>query len=243
MRKYQPFVREPLPKDLSEMIGKQFGKLTVIGQSEFRSNGHSHVQVKCTCGAERPARVRGLLDGQINSCGGEAHRAIARVQAVWTQDEVSDLVAAASKSAMDSVRRWKRPTMSYKTYAMVGIGFDHMVKIGRANDLEERVCDLQMGSPVPLVIIAMVDGDIERKMHKILDAHRAHGEWFRRTPEVDEAIGAMLQPVRIEALALMNNRAGKPIGSKCRCKLCGELGHFAKTCVRRQADHANGRRI
>jgi hypothetical protein len=56
------------------------------------------------------------------------------------------------------------------------------VKIGfAANDrLERRICELQVGSPLPLKVVALLwTGSIsEKRLHDRLAADRLHGEWF-----------------------------------------------------------------
>jgi hypothetical protein len=64
------------------------------------------------------------------------------------------------------------------------------VKIGFAANPELRVKDLQCGSPIPLHILATIDGaeKDERAYHQRFKAHRLHGEWFERCPEIEAEI-------------------------------------------------------
>lgn len=60
------------------------------------------------------------------------------------------------------------------------------VKIGFAVDPVLRLTALQCGSPVPLSILATIEAParMERAYHKQFAAHRLHGEWFARAPEI-----------------------------------------------------------
>ena len=56
-----------------------------------------------------------------------------------------------------------------------------LVKIGFAYNPAERLKALQIGSPVPLRIIATFPGTraLEQSIHRYLWTERSHGEWFR----------------------------------------------------------------
>lgn len=61
------------------------------------------------------------------------------------------------------------------------------IKIGWVkDDLRRRVALLQIGSPVPLVPIAFMEGTRadERRLHRRFKSSREAGEWFRDTPEL-----------------------------------------------------------
>lgn len=66
----------------------------------------------------------------------------------------------------------------------VGLG---LIKIGYANDVSERMRKLRPGCPAPLKLLGRLPGGIreERDLHRQLAKQRAHGEWFRRCPEID----------------------------------------------------------
>lgn len=54
-------------------------------------------------------------------------------------------------------------------------------KIGWAKDPEQRIRELQTGSPVPLEIIGVIRGgtlETENELHVAFGQHRLHGEWF-----------------------------------------------------------------
>ncbi len=193
-----------------ELLGRRFGLLTVMAATAERES-NAQVMVKCDCGAERPARIDHLVRGHVNSCGGEAHKTVV------------------------PTRRWSWQGIA-STYAITA-GDLPMVKIGSARNIEERIRDLQVGCPVELRVIALRAEDIERRLHKDLDQHRVHGEWFHANEIVMAAIATSLSPANITCWD-PSMRRGKKAGSQCRCKACGEMGHMAKTCRRALAKTA-----
>jgi len=68
------------------------------------------------------------------------------------------------------------------------------IKIGVAVNLAKRLEALQCASPFRLDVVACVAGgyDLEAKIHLRLEEHRIRGEWFADTPEVREAIAALV---------------------------------------------------
>jgi hypothetical protein len=73
------------------------------------------------------------------------------------------------------------------------------VKIGIARYPWARICELRIGSPVPLDLLAHVPGDArdERDLHEYFRESRMHGEWFRRTSELIFLMG-LLRPWAIK---------------------------------------------
>jgi hypothetical protein len=65
-----------------------------------------------------------------------------------------------------------------------------LVKIGVSNAPLERITTMQMGSPVILRFLALVEGTakLERRYHDRFAAHRVRGEWFKRVPEIQAEI-------------------------------------------------------
>ncbi|MYX32250.1 MULTISPECIES: GIY-YIG nuclease family protein [unclassified Streptomyces] len=63
---------------------------------------------------------------------------------------------------------------------LIGSPVVRPVKIGVSNDPEARLADLQVGSPVPLVLLWEAKGgqQLESALHQHFAAHRLHGEWF-----------------------------------------------------------------
>jgi hypothetical protein len=70
-------------------------------------------------------------------------------------------------------------------------------KVGTTAAPNQRVAQLQVGSPVRLTLRAVVAcscssaTDLERRVHERLAAYRTHGEWFRI--DVASAIAALLR--------------------------------------------------
>jgi hypothetical protein len=60
------------------------------------------------------------------------------------------------------------------------------IKIGTSTIPEQRLKTLHHSSPVPLRILALVEGDrwVEKDYHDRFAEHRRHGEWFDRAPEL-----------------------------------------------------------
>lgn len=55
---------------VKNLVGKKFGKLTVIGPSESRTNdGHAMWRCLCDCGNERLVSSQYLVSGKTKSCG------------------------------------------------------------------------------------------------------------------------------------------------------------------------------
>ncbi len=60
------------------------------------------------------------------------------------------------------------------------------IKIGIANDIEQRLRGLQTANPVALRLLASRTGGRaqEQEYHKRFAAHRLHGEWFDQHPDI-----------------------------------------------------------
>lgn len=195
-----------------QLIGRKFGLLTVIGAVADPAPDHkgkTQVLVRCDCGVERFAIVNHLMRGNIKTCGGDAHGTI-KVQAT----------------------RWSWSSKSPLTYAIEAVG-SGLVKIGSTRELKDRLFRLQYPCPVELMVVAVCDDNIERRMHALLAAHRAHGEWFHYNDHVRRAIAEHMRPETLSVLAAIGRGSrGRTKGMKYKCKRCGEVGHFAKTCGR-----------
>lgn len=64
------------------------------------------------------------------------------------------------------------------------------VKIGITSDIERRVWQLQNGSPVALVVLHRIPGDLESRLHEACAAFRIRGEWFDGSEEMHAALEA-----------------------------------------------------
>jgi len=63
------------------------------------------------------------------------------------------------------------------------------VKIGKTGNPEQRLKDMQTGSPVKLMIIHIINEDVESQMHRRFAKHRIHGEWFKPEGELKKYLG------------------------------------------------------
>jgi hypothetical protein len=67
---------------------------------------------------------------------------------------------------------------------VIGIPDHGLYKIGVSKDVAHRRRDLQMGCPVRLIIVSQTavlsrPFSIEKYVHKVFQANRIHGEWFK----------------------------------------------------------------
>ena len=61
------------------------------------------------------------------------------------------------------------------------------VKIGRSNNPENRLAELQTGNPQKLVLYGViydVSHELKKRLHKLFDHLRINGEWFKLTDEL-----------------------------------------------------------
>lgn len=90
--------------------------------------------------------------------------------------------------------------MIYFTQAE-GVGH---IKIGFTdkNDAAFRVAELQVGCPVKLILLGVMDGDrqTELELHRKFSAYCIHGEWFKSAPALMKLIGGEKprEPIRLE---------------------------------------------
>lgn len=70
------------------------------------------------------------------------------------------------------------------------------VKIGYSIDVKARLSSIRSHSPVPLSILATRSGGRFREWayHEQFAAHRLHGEWFERVPEIEAEIAKLSSP-------------------------------------------------
>jgi hypothetical protein len=84
-----------------------------------------------------------------------------------------------------------RPSLVYFIGSELG-----QVKIGMARVPERRLRELQTSHPAKLTILATCEGGHEREQgyHRKFAAHRLHGEWFERCPEIEAEIARLTTP-------------------------------------------------
>lgn len=78
-----------------------------------------------------------------------------------------------------------------RVYFVEAVGMS-LVKIGYTLRVPERFAAMLTASPARLSLLACTTGgpQVEAALHARLDAYRAHGEWFHKTPEVEAEIAA-----------------------------------------------------
>ena len=67
------------------------------------------------------------------------------------------------------------------------------VKIGKADNIKDRLVHIRTSSPYPIQLIAIEDGGhaVERRLHARFKAFRVHGEWFELAPILAEYISTL----------------------------------------------------
>lgn len=75
---------------------------------------------------------------------------------------------------------------------VIGSPGSHFVKIGFSKTPQKRLSTLQIGSPVPLTLLATFEGgrDLETSLHRHFASRRRHGEWFELGADPLEAVEA-----------------------------------------------------
>lgn len=80
-------------------------------------------------------------------------------------------------------------------YFIKASGSRAMVKIGKANEPEARLAELQTGCPDKLKLLASIrcKSDkhaeyIEKQAHRSFRKYRSRGEWFHYAPEIRQLI-------------------------------------------------------
>jgi hypothetical protein len=88
---------------------------------------------------------------------------------------------------------------------------DHLIKIGRAANLERRLAGLEAMSPVPVFLITAFNAPrrTEALFHCLFEEHREWGEWFRP----GESLLKFLEAERPQMLSLSD-----------LTKICDEIG-------------------
>ncbi len=92
------------------------------------------------------------------------------------------------------------------------------IKIGRALSAQRRLGILQIGSPIPLKLMAVTKGTfrLERQLHERFNHLRIHGEWFSPGPELLELIDKVV--ANPGDRALVKRRAGAKAGPQPRLR-------------------------
>jgi hypothetical protein len=79
---------------------------------------------------------------------------------------------------------------------VISLNDSHIVKIGHGGNPKKRVMELQIGSPTPLLLQWVHEGDedLENHLHAVFREYRIRGEWFDLTP-LGDAVAAVQKAV------------------------------------------------
>jgi hypothetical protein len=107
------------------------------------------------------------------------------------RDRLTSQLAADALTRIEAAPIW-RPTQGNIYFLLSEVG---PIKIGFAVDVSKRVKALQNMNPGKLTVAAVVAGPIslETAYHRQFDAHRLHGEWFARHPDILAEIDRLIQ--------------------------------------------------
>ncbi|NML11618.1 GIY-YIG nuclease family protein [Sphingobium sp. AR-3-1] len=111
---------------------------------------------------------------------------------VRASHRLTDEQLAAARNSCKST-----PRTSYKRAVYFAAADDGPIKIGATCDVGRRLRELRTKSKQDLRLLAAVDGGMFAEMlyHSRFAAHRLHGEWFVRHPDILAEI-ARLNPPR-----------------------------------------------
>lgn len=119
-------------KDYKELVGKKFGRLTVLKREE-NDKRHPHVKCMCDCGRQISVNVEQLLTGRTKSCG------CMRIEKTFVED--TSLNTIRSKVRSDNISgvkgvTWYKPTKKWVAY----IAFQKKkYNLGYYEDIEDAI--------------------------------------------------------------------------------------------------------
>lgn len=58
------------------------------------------------------------------------------------------------------------------------------VKIGKTKNFNQRFASLQSAQGIPLQVLLLLEGDLEKPLHEQFAVHRIRGEWFRLSHDI-----------------------------------------------------------
>lgn len=143
-----------LPKKAKNHAGKQFGRLTVVAPTGVSDKGRYIMwDCQCSCGNKTQVKSSHLVSGGVKSCGCLARE--------------------------ESAIRIKQIHNNGDDLYFIRCG--EFVKIGRADDVQQRFRQLSASNPYDLTIIRILskEGYREKEMHQYFQDSRVKGEWFR----------------------------------------------------------------
>lgn len=96
----------------------------------------------------------------------------------------ADLKAKVGRN--EAVRRGAAHASRGQLVYFIAAGEGGPIKIGLAVDPAARIYSAQVFNHEKLILLATVTGgrSAEREYHRRFEAHRIHGEWFRRCPDI-----------------------------------------------------------
>lgn len=111
-----------------------------------------------------------------------------RRQVKWAAEKAAREALAERPEEVRAPRK-RRPVYgpAMEVYFIQG-RLSKLVKIGYGRDAQERLRALRLQSPdeLDLLCVILVDDAqaLEAELHKVMEPHRHHGEWFLPTPEL-----------------------------------------------------------
>lgn len=107
-------------------------------------------------------------------------------------DKAELLSALAREDEIEALSPWPA---SPGVYVIQGAG--RFVKIGKAQNIADRLKGIQTNHPVPIRLLAVLSDvpEREREFHLKFAQARKHGEWFALTPEIRALIESSRLPV------------------------------------------------
>jgi len=157
-----------------------------IDNCRFRSRK----DINCNC----PIWVDYMVDGQrlrkstgLNSFE-EARDYFAAGPIPIEREEIDEIAVAKAILAIDSFRQAETEDFVY--FISSGTSNYSVVKIGVSCNVKIRLADLQASTASQLVVRRIFRGgyELEKTLHKLLEAFNKRGEWFRLSPTLKAVI-------------------------------------------------------
>jgi Meiotically up-regulated gene 113 len=139
---------------IKDRKGLTYGKLTVVEFSHIANTSGRNAYWKCVCDCGNETTVGSQHLGKgTNSCGCLAKEL--------------------------SSKRIKKIHNTGQHLYFIACG--EFMKIGRANNVEQRLSQLKAANPYPVTLINVMEneGYREKEFHKLFEKQHHSGEWFR----------------------------------------------------------------
>lgn len=141
-------------KKIKDKVGLRYGRLLVKELSHVDPSKGRYAFWKCLCDCGNETIVKSAHLGKgTNSCGCLAREL--------------------------SAKRIKKTHNTGKHLYFIACG--DFIKIGRANNVNQRLSQLRAANPYPVTLIHIVEneGYKEKEMHELFKNQHHSGEWFR----------------------------------------------------------------